>query len=129
MIRLMHLSTMIYQESEILKVVCLECRYTCSSDFIPPQAVGTQQPASIDPTLDLCTRYPLWLGGPRKCGIHRLPNTSTHGQHWESHPRPSDLESNALSTWPHVIAKKRGECKVANGWGVVYNAITFTSIE
>ena len=46
------------------------------------------QPATIDPTLDLCTRYPLWLGLPRQCGIQSLPETSTHGQHWESNPRP-----------------------------------------
>ena len=53
------------------------------------------QPATIDPTLDLCTRYPLRLGGPRQCGIQSLPDTSTHGQHWESNPRPSALESNS----------------------------------
>ena len=29
-------------------------------------------------------------------------DTSTHGQHWESNPTPSDLESNALSTGPHA---------------------------
>ena len=60
------------------------------------------QPATIDPTLDLCARYPLRLGGPRQCRMRILPNTSTHGQHWESTPRPSDLESNVLSTRPHV---------------------------
>ena len=60
------------------------------------------QPATIDLTLDLCARYPLRLGGPRKCGIRSLPDTSTHGQHWESNPRPSDLESNALTTGPHA---------------------------
>ena len=60
------------------------------------------QPVAIDPTLDLCTRYPLRLGGPKQCGIRSLPDTSTHGQHWESNPRPSDLESNALSTGPHA---------------------------
>ena len=56
----------------------------------------------IDPTLDLCTRYPLRLGGPRQYRIQSLPDTSTHGQHWESNPRPSDLEYNSLSTWPHA---------------------------
>ena len=60
------------------------------------------QPATIDLTLDLCTRYPLRLGGPRQCGIRSLPDNSTHGQHWESNPRPSDLEFNALSTGPHA---------------------------
>ena len=69
---------------------------------LPPPAVGAQQPATIDPTLDLCTRHPLWLGESRQCGIRSLPNTSTHGQHWESNLRPSDLESNALSTWTHA---------------------------
>ena len=60
------------------------------------------QPATIDTTLDLCTRYPLRLGGPRQCGIRSLPDTSAHDQHWEPNPRPSDLESNALSTGPHA---------------------------
>ena len=49
------------------------------------------QLATIDPTLDLCARYPLWLGGPRQCGIWSLPDTAMHGQHWESSPRSSDL--------------------------------------
>ena len=70
--------------------------------YLPPGSGRLRQPATIDPTLDLCTRYPLRLGGPRQCGIRSLPNTSTHGQHWESNPRPSDLESNALSTWPRA---------------------------
>ena len=59
------------------------------------------QPVTIDPTLDLCTGYSVRLGGPRQCGIQSLPDTSTHGQHWESNPRASDRESNALSIRPH----------------------------
>ena len=31
------------------------------------------QPATIDPTLDLCTRYPLLLGGQRQCGFKACP--------------------------------------------------------
>ena len=65
---------------------------------LPPLAVGAQQPVTTDPTLDLCTSYPLRLGGQRQCEIQSLPDTSTHCQHWESNPRPS----NALSTWLHV---------------------------
>ena len=93
------------------KGICLESRYPCDYTHIPgmhvlqtlpPLAAGAQQHVIIDPTLDLCTRYPLWLGGLRLCGIRSLPDTSTHGQYWESKPRPSDLESNALTTWPHV---------------------------
>ena len=75
--------------------------------YLPPGSGRLRQPATIDPTLNLCTRYPLRLGGPRQCGIRSLPNTSTHGQHWESNPRPSDLESNALSTWPHVPMRQK----------------------
>ena len=75
----------------------------CSTDFTFPLARWVpMQPVTNDPTLDLCTRYPLRLGGPRQCGIQSLPDTSTLGQHWESNPRPSDLESNALSTRPHA---------------------------
>ena len=55
------------------------------------------QSATIDPNLDLCPRHPLWLGGSRQCGIKSLPETCTHGQCWESNPRPSDLVSNALT--------------------------------
>ena len=62
------------------KGICLESRYpryTCSSDFyLPPGSGRLRQPATIDPTLDLCTRYPLRLGGPRQCGIQSL-------QHWQ----------------------------------------------
>ena len=70
--------------------------------YLPPGSGRLRQPATIDPTLDLCTRYLLRLSGPRQCGFRSLPDTSTHGQHWESNPRPSDLESNALSTWPRA---------------------------
>ena len=56
---------------------------------IYPLAVGAQQAA-----------LPATIGG----FVHQLPiaagvpDTPTHDQHWESNPRPSDLESNALST-------------------------------
>ena len=48
------------------------------------------------------TRYPSRLGGQRQYGIRSLSNTPIHDQQWESNPRPSDLKSNALSTWPHA---------------------------
>ena len=52
---------------------CLESRLhdnTCSTDFTFPLAKwAPMQPATVDSTLDLCTRYPLRLGGPRQCGI------------------------------------------------------------
>ena len=91
------------------KCICLEsrylCDYTCSSDFTS-SASGRTADETIDPILDLCARYPLQMGGPRQCGIRSLPGTSTHDYHWESNPRPSDLESNALSTWSHAPTKR-----------------------
>ena len=69
------------------------------------------QPATIYPTLDLCTMYPLRMGGPKQSGIRSLPDTSTHGQQWELSPRPSDLESNALTTGPRVQKKKKKKKK------------------
>ena len=97
----------IEEERKIKIVNCLESRLhdnACSTDFTFPLARWEpMQPTTIDPILDLvCTRYPLWLGGPRQCGIRSLPNTLTHGQPWESNPRPSDLESNARFTGPHA---------------------------
>ena len=84
----------------------------CSTDFTFPLARwAPMQPATIDPTLNLCTRYPLQLGAPRQCGIQSLPDTSTHGQHWESNPKPSDLESNILSTGPHAPMQDGPACR------------------
>ena len=74
----------------------------CLSSNIYHPSVLENYNYSIDPTVDLCTWYPLRLGEPRQCGIWSLPDTSTHGQHWESNHRPSDLESNALFTEPHA---------------------------
>ena len=86
---------------------CLESRLhdnACLTDFTFPLARwAPMQPATTDPTLDLCTRYPLRPGGLRQCGIQSLrTDTSTHGQRRESNPRPSDLHSNILSTKPHA---------------------------
>ena len=40
--------------------------------------------------------------GTHHCWVGRgSTDTSTHDQLWESNPRPSDLESNALSTQTH----------------------------
>ena len=83
---------------------CLESRLhdnACSTDFTFALARwAPMQPATINPTLDLCTRYPLWLGGPRQCGIRSLPDTSTCGQHWESTP---DLL--ILSAMPYPLGR------------------------
>ena len=92
------------------KGICSEsiypCDSTCSSDLSSP---GSRRTAPCNYwsnfVLDLDTRYPLRLGGPRQYGIQSLPDTSTHGKHWESSPRLSDLESNTLSTRPHVPLK------------------------
>ena len=73
------------------KGICLESRYpccTCSSDFKFPLAVGAYgSPATIDPTLDLCTRY-------------------TH-YGWVDRGSVEYEVCNALSTWPRAPPKKR----------------------
>ena len=48
------------------------------------------------------TRCPSLLGKQRQYGMASLPDTFAHSQQWESHPKPFDLESNALSTRPHT---------------------------
>ena len=52
---------------------CLESRShdnECPRDFTLPLARwAPMKPATINPTLDLCTRYPLRLGGPWQCGL------------------------------------------------------------
>ena len=80
---------------------CLESRLhdnARSTDFTFVLARwAPMQHGIIDPTLDLCTRYPLRLGG------RSLPDTFTHDQYWESNPIPSDLESNALYPLGHML--------------------------
>ena len=61
-------------------------------------------PATIDSNLDLCAKYLLCLDRLRQCGVGSLLDTLTHVQHLELNPRPFDLESNAMSTWPHSPA-------------------------
>ena len=71
--------------------------------YLTPGSGRLWQPATIDPTSDLCTRYPLRLGGLRQCGIRSLPDTSTHGQHWEipsGNPTPNLL---ILSPTPYPL--------------------------
>ena len=46
---------------------------------------------------------PTLLGRQRYYGMRSLPDTSPHDQQWESNPRPFDLESNTLCTWPHAV--------------------------
>ena len=85
--------------------MCLVSRHRRLSMFfrpIPLAEWAPMQPAAIHPTLDLCTRCPLWLSWPRQWGIHSLSNTTTCDQHWESKPGSPNLESNVLSTWPHA---------------------------
>ena len=67
------------------------------------------------------TRYPLLLGGQRQYGMRNLPDTSIYDQQWESNPRPSDLMSNALSTWPHApkLQTKHKTAKCLE-WEVVF---------
>ena len=57
------------------------------------------------------TRYPSLLGGQRQYGMRSLLDTSTHDQQWKLNPKPSDLESNALSTWPHAFIFELPEYK------------------
>ena len=91
--------------------------YVCSTYFTCPLARWTSMlPATIGPTLDLCTRYPLRLGGPRQCGIKSclaLPHMTNVGN-WTpdfeiSSPTP---RTNTLFTWPHARAKET--CTLTN---------------
>ena len=50
--------------TEITEVYLCAFPYRLFHDDFSPM-----QPATIDPTLDLCARYPLRLGEPRQCGI------------------------------------------------------------
>ena len=89
--------------------------FTIFQFFIPPRTPIPSAEITL-PVLCIMTRgiagsqvtlcgectYPSLLGGQRQYGMRSLPNTSTHDQQWESNPRPSDLESNTLSTGPHA---------------------------
>ena len=58
----------------------------------PPPRFAWNAAATVSPALDLCTRYPLLLGGQKQCtrGSHTWPVL------WESNPIPLDHGSNTL---------------------------------
>ena len=70
--------------------------------YLPWQWAHSSRQPLIQPGICALGTHYGWVGGPSQCGIQSLANICTHGQHSESNPRPSDLESNALSTSPHA---------------------------
>ena len=107
-IRYVKLDTSHYCKCTIIigKGICLVSRYPCDYTFFrlyllwqwahsSLQLHGLIQPWICAPG----TRY-RWVDWGRV--EYEVCPTLLHGQHWESKPRPSDLESNALSTWPHA---------------------------
>ena len=103
-------------------IVVAICAKLLNFTFFSARWVSVQ-PATTDSTLCLCTRYPLRHGGPKQFGVLKLPEICTHDQDWKLNPRPSDLESNALSTWlqslqsiwPNVIVKPSESINL-DGW-------------
>ena len=74
------------------KATCLNSRYpwykySCFSDFYlfpcTPKLMP-MQPAAVDTTFDLSTRYPLGLDGARHFGMQSLSDTAAYDQRWES---------------------------------------------
>ena len=94
-------------ESKLTKGVCLESRYprdyTYSSDFTFPLILDAYGCLQLSIQSWICAPGTNYGCVDRGSVVYEvLPDTSTHGQHCESDHRPSDLESNALSTWPHA---------------------------
>ena len=70
LLQVFFIPTRIHNNSGITVSVILDIQRdihvtTYDLQTLPPLAVGAQQPATIDPTLDLCTRYPSQLVGLR----------------------------------------------------------------
>ena len=76
----------------------------CSTDFTFPLARwASMQPATIDPTLDQCTRYPAILGwADRDIEKYQIRFCLTLLHMTSAGNRKSNLESNALSTRSHA---------------------------
>ena len=58
------------------KDICLTSRSLCNiyqTLPFPLARIARNAAATIDPTLNLCTRYPLLLGGQRQCGYKACP--------------------------------------------------------
>ena len=72
-----------YKGTHIYLAARHPCLYIYLRFTFPLARWAPMQPAAISPTLDLCTKPPLWLGGPRQCRIRSFPDTSTLDQHWE----------------------------------------------
>ena len=72
----------------------------CMFSRLPFPSWMPMQPASANPSLDLCTRYPLQLSGSRQCEMQPYPIFMLVTDFKESNPRPIDLKSDVLSTQP-----------------------------
>ena len=81
----------------------VRCTKTISWPFTFPGKRCLQQPAAIDPTLNLCPQCPLQPTGWTEAVWHTicisLPNTSTHDQYWEF--QSPDLV--VLSPMPYLL--------------------------
>ena len=68
----------------------------------PLVRIARNAAATIDPTLNLCTRHPLLLGGQRQCGSKLAQGFYIWPASRESNPRPLGLGSHALTARPHA---------------------------
>ena len=85
-----------------------------SSGCLFPDKVRINAAATIGPSWEYAQGT--FSDRLKQCGIQGFPNSSTQCQHWESHRRPSDPETNALTIWPHfpIISCKRGTSMTAS---------------
>ena len=62
-----------------VKDICLTSRYLCNiyRTTFPPARLARNAAATVYPTLNMCTRYPLLLGGQRQCRFKACPRHIT----------------------------------------------------
>ena len=60
---------------DLFRVQIFKLRVVQRTFTFPPGEVSAnlKQPATVDQTFNLCTRYPLLLGGQRQCGFKPCP--------------------------------------------------------
>ena len=95
------------------KGICLTSRYLCNIHrSLPFPLARLAQNSTVDPTLNLCTRYPLLLGGHRQCGFKAFSRllhiTATAGiKHENPRSRVQCLNRSATCSmhemWPRYI--------------------------
>ena len=88
-----------------VKGICLTSRFLCNIHQtlpFPRARIARNSAKTVEPTLNLCTRYPLLLGGQRQCGFKACPRLSHLTGASGIEPQTPRFRVHVLTARPHA---------------------------